>query len=189
MAQPGAKSGQSGRSPRSALGSQAAGRGKPCLTLWAPQPITTGPGSPRPALHPLGAQLSWRALPRALSGLFLAVPGLHPGVPCVAASPAPWGYPVTMAQSPSTASCQVSPRSLGPFQVPRWGPGAQRVQGSWQRHPDPQCSRPGTLPKTPDAWAMASLRTDTQAGLPAPPKALWVTLARPLLLWTPSLRP
>lgn len=81
--------------------------------------------------------------------------------------PSSLGIPVTMAQSPSTASCQVSPRSLGPFQVPRWGPGAQRVQGSWQRQPDPQCGRPGMLPRhlTPGLWP-ASGQTHRRGSLP-----------------------
>lgn len=39
------------------------------------------------------------------------------------------------------------------------------------------------VPKTPDAWAVASLWADARVGLSALSPALWVTLACPLLHW------
>lgn len=47
----------------------------------------------------------------------------------------------------------------------------------------------GTAPKTPGTWAMGSPWADAQAGRSALLPALWVTLACPLFLWAPSLRP
>lgn len=122
-------------------------------------------------------------------GLSSAVPGLHPSVPCVATSPTLRGYPVIVAQSLGIESCQVSPSTLGPFQVPRWGSQPREVREVGKGTQILNVALSGTVPETPDTWAVASLWGDTQARLAALLPALWVTLACPLRLRVPSLRP
>lgn len=53
-----------------------------------------------------------------------------PAFPVWAASPAPWGYPVIVAQCLGSVSARSPPSALGPFQVPRYSLGAQRCRQS-----------------------------------------------------------
>lgn len=128
------------------------------LYLWAPHFLWLWfQWQSRAILYPLRAQLSPLSLLRVFLGLSSAVPGLRPSVPCVAASPTLWGYPVIVAQSLGIESCQVSPSTLGPFQVPRWGPQPREVREIGRGTQIPSVADPGTVPKTADAWAVASL--------------------------------
>lgn len=72
--------------------------------------------------------------------------------------------------------------------LPRPQVGPREVREAGKGTQIPTVAELGTVPKTPDTWAMVSPWADAQAGLSALLPALWVTLACPLFLWAPSLR-
>ena len=152
-----------------ALGSQAGGRGETQVSIFWPLTACSCGFHGNLACSLLSQGPAVPTLPPwCVLGLLSAVPGLCPSVPCVATSPTLWGYPVIVAQSLGIESCQVSPSTLGPFQVPQVGPLNPERLGKLAKAPrSPVWQTWALCPRhlTPELWP-ASGQTQGQASLP-----------------------